>query len=130
MFEWIKKHSYWVLAIAVLIVAVVAVGAYAWNFRELSISTDSGKWADFATYLSGTVGVAAVVATLMAFVVTLRQQQKLVDSQDEMLKKQQTQIELAHKQLDEEVRRKEVEFSHSRAINVFPKLAAYCNLNP
>ncbi|WP_170968137.1 hypothetical protein, partial [Halomonas sp. 15WGF] len=48
------------------------------------------------------------------------------DSQDEMLKKQQTQIELAHKQLDEEVRRKEVEFSHSRAINVFPKLAAYC----
>lgn len=92
MIQWIKKHSYWALAIAVLIVAVVAVGAYAWNFRELSISTDTGKWADFATYLSGTVGVAAVVATLLAFVITLRQQQKLVDSQEKVVSLQKNEL--------------------------------------
>lgn len=92
MLKWIKKHSYWSLAIAVLIVAVVAVGAYAWNFRELPISTDTGKWADFATYLSGTVGVAAVVATLVAFIITLRQQQALIKSQDALIEKQDQQI--------------------------------------
>ncbi|MCW4148537.1 hypothetical protein OM427_03190 [Halomonas sp. 18H] len=94
MIEWIKKHSYWALAIAVLIVAFVAIGAYAWYFRKMEIITDTSKWADFATYLSGTVGVAAVVATLIAFVITIRQQQSLVNSQDEMLKAQREQIKV------------------------------------
>lgn len=122
MFKWIKKHSYWALAIAVLIVAVIAIGAYAWNFRELAISTDTGKWADFATYLSGTVGVAAVVATLMAFVITLRQQQKLIDSQDKMIIKQNKQIKISKKQLKAEEMRRQIELAHNKAAVLFPPM--------
>lgn len=119
MIGWIKKHIYWALALAVLIVAIVAVGGYAWNFRELAISTDTGKWADFATYLSGTVGVAAVVATLMAFVITLRQQKRLIDSQDEMLEQQDRQI------VEAERHQRKLE-AYSRAEIFFPVMLEAC----
>jgi len=116
MIGWIKKHSYWALAGGVLLVAIAAIGFYAWHFRELKLSTDTGDWADFATYLSGTVGVAAVVATLFAFVITLRQQQKLIDSQDNQLK-------VAKSQLLEEEKRRRKELAYNCAINIVPSIA-------
>lgn len=122
MIRLIKKHSYWALAIAVLVVAVLAIGAYAWNFRELPISTDTGKWADFATYLSGTVGVAAVVATLMAFVITLRQQQKLIISQDEMLEEQREQLAVAKEQLRLTEKGNDVQQAYLNLKDVLPLL--------
>lgn len=112
-FCWIKDHGYWALAIAVVMIAMVAIGAYIWNFKALPISSDTGKWADFATYLSGTVGVAAVVATLVAFVITLRQQSKLVDSQEYMLLDQRKNYILAE-------RKYEVEKAYQIANDIFP----------
>ncbi|WP_281996894.1 hypothetical protein [Halomonas sp. A020] len=112
-FCWIKDHGYWVLAIAVVMIAMVAIGAYVWNFKELPISSDTGNWADFATYLSGTVGVAAVVATLAAFIITLKQQQKLIDSQEE-------QLAIAKRQLDMATDKRIVERAYEASLNVLP----------
>lgn len=113
MTDWIKRYSYWTLASGVLFVSVFAVGIYAWHFRQLSISKDTGNWADFATYLSGTVGVAAVVATLIAFVITLRQQQKLIESQDKQLNIATHQLALAQS-------KEAVERAYSNSLNILP----------
>lgn len=122
MIQWIKKHNYWALAGGVLLVAIAAIGFYTWHFREASLSKNTGDWADFATYLSGTVGVAAVVATLMAFVITLRQQKRLIDSQDDMLKKQDEQLEIAREQLTATERRNSVEQAYMNVKDVLPQL--------
>ena len=122
MIYLIKKHSFGMLGFVVLIVAILAVGAYAWNFRELPISNDTGKWADFATYLSGTVGVAAVVATLIAFVITLRQQQKLLISQDEMLEEQREQLSVAKEQLRLTEKGNDVQQAYLNLKDVLPLL--------
>lgn len=87
------KNNKWLIG-GVIAVAIIAVGFYVYRFWGKSLSTDSGDWADFATYISGTVGVAAVVATLLAFVKTLGQQQALIDSQDKMLGEQRRNIEI------------------------------------
>ncbi|WP_219863159.1 hypothetical protein [Vreelandella piezotolerans] len=122
MFNWIKKHSYWALAGGVVVVAIVALAAYILNFWGRPPSVDPGDWADFATYVSGTVGVAAVVATLVAFVITLRQQQKLIDSQEELLKKQDEQLSVAKNQVLATERRNAVEQAYLNVKDVLPQL--------
>lgn len=86
------------------------------------MSPKSEDWANFATYISGTVGVAAVVATLMAFVKTLGQQQALIDSQNVMLEKQELQLKLAQQQVDGEERRRQVELAYNCAVNIIPSV--------
>lgn len=123
MKEWCKK--YYIHAILVGLVAVVggvAAFLYIDQFGANGFSKKTGDWANFATYISGTLGVAAVVATLMAFVITLRQQQDLVESQRVMLAKQEYQIELIEQQLDEEQERREIELAYNRSLNIFPTL--------
>ena len=84
------------------LIAGVAIGAYAFRFWGWpSVLTSPSDWAYFATYLSGTVGVTAVVATLIVLVRTLGQQEYLIESQSEMLNEQRRQIVLAEKQNDE-----------------------------
>lgn len=114
------KASYKWLAIGVAGVALLAAVAYIWNFWSWPPSGKTQDWANFATYISGTVGVAAVVATLMAFVITLRQQKRLIDSQDEMIEKQDQQLDLARQQLDGEERRRKVELAYNCAVNIIP----------
>uniref|UniRef100_A0AB74UKF8 Phage abortive infection protein n=1 Tax=Halomonas phage vB_HboP_4908 TaxID=3350578 RepID=A0AB74UKF8_9VIRU len=92
-----KKKGYRGLAVGVSVIALLATGAYLWNFWDWPPSDKTQDWANFATYISGTIGVAAVVATLMAFVITIRQQQSLVKSQDDMLQAQREQIKITEK---------------------------------
>lgn len=115
------KGNKW-LAVGVVAVSAIAVGLYVYRFWGKPLSTDPGDWADFATYLSGTVGVAAVVATLLAFVKTLGQQQALIDSQDEMLIEQRRQITLTEKQNFELEKKHKIEISYSNVREIFPAL--------
>jgi hypothetical protein len=92
MMEKEKSIGYIWLAVAVGGVALLAGGIYLYQFSGNGLSPNSEDWANFATYISGTVGVAAVVATLIAFVITLKQQQDLVKNQRIMLEKQEEQL--------------------------------------
>ncbi|MEC4767943.1 hypothetical protein LPL18_011465 [Halomonas sp. CUBES01] len=108
------------VGVLMAVAASIFVAAYVLKFGSLNTSNDPGDWADFATYLSGTVGVSAVVATLIVLVRTLCQQQELLNSQEKMLNKQAEQISLAENQIkDEEVRRK-VELAYSNTVTMFP----------
>lgn len=123
MKDWCKK--YYVHIILVGLVAVVGgVAAYFYidQFGANGFSNKSEDWANFATYISGTVGVAAVVATLIAFVITLRQQQKLINSQEEMLKEQRNQIKLVETQNSAYESGHKVNLAYSRAKEISPSL--------
>lgn len=76
-----KKAGYKWLMIVFGSVALLAIGAYTWNFWGWPPSGKTQDWANFATYISGTLGVAAVVATLAAFMITIKQQQALIRQQ-------------------------------------------------
>lgn len=81
------------VGVLVAVAASIFVTAYILKFGSLQTSSDPSDWADFATYLSGTVGITAVLGTLFAVVRTLGQQQDLVESQRIMLEKQEEQLE-------------------------------------
>lgn len=87
-----KNASYLVLVGLVVVIGGVAIYCYVGKFGANGLSQKSEDWANFATYISGTVGVAAVVATLIAFVITLRQQQKLVESQEKVVSLQKNEL--------------------------------------
>lgn len=106
----------------VLVISAAFIIAYAVNFHGQGLSPKTEDWAYFATYLSGTVGVTAVVATLIVLVRTLGQQQALIDSQNKMLKKQEKQIKISKKQLKSESERRGIELAHNSAVKVFPVL--------
>ena len=53
-----KKTAYMWLAIAVGAVTLLAIVAYTLNFWSWPPSGKTQDWANFATYISGTVGVA------------------------------------------------------------------------
>ncbi|SDI51935.1 hypothetical protein SAMN04487867_10862 [Vreelandella titanicae] len=106
----------WCLVLGIIAVAIVSIGFYVSWLGKSEPSDDPSDWAHFATYLSGTVGVAAVVATLFAFVKTLGQQQALIDSQNEMLKKQKEQLCYAEN-------KDELSRAYEASINIFPHLA-------
>lgn len=118
---WRKITGDWIFA-EVLIISTAFIIAYAVNFYDQGFSPKSEDWAHFATYLSGTVGVTAVVGTLVVLVKTLSHQQDLIDSQDKMLKKQEKQIKISKRQLESENARREIELAHNSAVMVFPVL--------
>ena len=123
MKDWCKKYYvHFILVGLVAVVGGMAAYFYIDQFGSNGFSEKPEDWAHFATYISGTVGVAAVVATLLAFVITLRQQQDLVTSQRVMLAKQEDQIELIEQQLDEEQERRDIELAYNRSLNIFPAL--------
>ena len=115
------KGNKWLVG-GVVVVAAISVGLYVYRFWGKPLSTDPGDWADFATYLSGTVGVAAVVATLLAFVKTLGQQQTLIDSQDLMLQEQRRQIELVEEQNRSFEENNKLDHAYSNAKEISPVL--------
>ncbi|MFU1517536.1 hypothetical protein ACM25P_03290 [Vreelandella alkaliphila] len=116
-----KHFNKWLVGVVVG-VAVIAIVLYIWNFWGRPPSEDPSDWAHFATYLSGTVGVTAVVATLFAFVKTLGQQQALIDSQEEMIESQKTQLSLTRSQLELEKERREIELAYNSSFTIFPML--------
>lgn len=121
MKNWYKKYYvHFILVGLVAVVGGIAAYFYIDQFGSNGFSEKPEDWANFATYISGTVGVSAVVATLVAFVITLRQQQALIDSQDEMIEKQEQQLDLARQQLDGEERRRQVELAYNCAVNIIP----------
>ncbi len=115
-----KKPRYKWLAVMVGIVAAVSGGFYLYQFGSNGLSSKSEDWANFATYISGTVGVAAVVATLMAFVITLMQQHKLVKSQDGMLQKQEEHLRQARKQLEWAQQSTNMDQAYKNIKDIFP----------
>ncbi|WP_447928383.1 hypothetical protein [Vreelandella sp. EE27] len=116
-----KITNDWIFGEAILISSGFIL-AYAVNFHGHSLSSKTSDWADFATYLSGTVGVTAIVATLIVLIRTLGQQEKLIKSQDKMLKKQEKQIKVSKEQLKQEKKRRDIELAHNSAVKIFPTL--------
>lgn len=112
-------REYWPLIAMVMVVSVVAVGLYAMRFHTSYLSGDTDDWANFATYISGTVGVAVVTATLLALINTLVQQGRLIGQQDKIIEQQQHQLDSS----DAHQRRIE---AYSRAEKFFPALLRSC----
>ncbi|QPL45016.1 hypothetical protein IT895_12515 [Halomonas sp. A40-4] len=73
--------GYSLIIFSVLSVGIVALYLYEREFGANGFSENTGDWANFATFISGTIGVAAVVATLAAFMITIKQQQALIRQQ-------------------------------------------------
>ncbi|MBZ5876005.1 hypothetical protein [Chromohalobacter israelensis] len=77
-----QRHwIYWLLIGGALAVSAVSIWFYVSQFGGNGLANDSGMWADFGAYLSGTVGVTAVTFTLFALILTLRQQDSLLAEQ-------------------------------------------------
>lgn len=96
----------WKPGLLALVVTGVAVAAYLMNFSGAGISSDPANWAHFGSYLAGTAGVGLVASTLWALIITLRQQQHLLDQQqksielqERMLQVQKEEMELTRKEL-------------------------------
>lgn len=117
MKKWVLPH--WLIVCGFLVVSGIAVLTYASNFGALDLSSKPEDWAHFGTYLSGTVGVAAVIATLAALVVTLRHQQRLIDQQEELIKQQENQIS------QQDSHQKKLE-AYNKAEKFFPTLLDEC----
>jgi len=110
----------WLVGVWVGVIASIFVGAYVLVFGSRPTSTNPEDWAHFATYLSGTVGVTAVLGTLYAVVRTLGQQQALIDSQDELLKNQVEQLSALKDKNKEDAKVRKVDLAHKYAIEIFP----------
>ena len=115
----------WLVGVWVAVATCIFVAAYILKFGALQTSSDPGDWADFGTYISGTVGVASVLGTLVAVVRTLGQQQDLVESQRVMLEKQEEQIRLASIQLENEKKNREVELAYENVKSILPMMVEY-----
>lgn len=102
------------------VVSSVFIGAFFLKFGSWPISDSPGDWADFGTYLSGTVGVTAVLGTLVAFVITLRQQKELVESQKQMLIDQKRQIDISENQLIEAKRKDQRDEAYANMRDILP----------
>ncbi|WP_152662882.1 hypothetical protein [Halomonas sp. HG01] len=108
-----KVWIYRLLIVGTLAASGASVGFYMFQFAGNDLSTDSGAWADFGAYLSGTVGVAAVTFTLFALILTLRQQDSIIEAQEEQIAK-----------VDNHQRKIE---AYSRAEKFFPTLRSSMN---
>lgn len=76
-----RRWIYWLLIGGALAVSAASIWFYVSQFGGNGLANDSGIWADFGAYLSGTVGVTAVTFTLFALILTLRQQDSLLAEQ-------------------------------------------------
>lgn len=102
------------------VVSSVFIGAFFLKFGSWPVSDSPSDWADFGTYLSGTVGVTAVLGTLVAFVVTLRQQKELLESQKQMLIDQKRQIDISENQLIEAKRKDQRDEAYANMRDILP----------
>lgn len=116
------RSKYGLIVVWVVAISSIFIGAFLLKFGDWPTSDDTSNWADFATYLSGTVGVTAVLGTLFAVVKTLGQQQALIDSQSDMLEKQEQQLALAKLQQDSEKERRNIELAYNSSLKIFPIL--------
>lgn len=114
------RSQYGLIVVWVLILASIFIGAFFLKFGSWPTSDDPGDWADFATYLSGTVGVTAIVGTLRAFVITLRQQNELVESQKQIQIDQRRQIDISESQLLEAKRKDERDEAYANMRDILP----------
>ena len=117
---WFKKITDdWIFG-EVIVISTVAIAAYAINFHGQGFSTQAEDWAYFATYLSGTVGVTAVVGTLIVLVRTLGQQKALIKSQDEMLQDQKKQLRFSEQQLKEAMAKEKRDIAFANIRDTLP----------
>lgn len=114
------RTQYGLIIVWVVVVSSIFVVAFAFRFGGWPTSNDVSDWADFATYLSGTVGVTAIVGTLFAVVRTLGQQKALIKSQDELLNNQVEQLNALKEKNKEDAEVIKIELAHKYAMNIFP----------
>lgn len=82
-----------------IVTALVSVALYLIQFGPNGLSGDTHDWANFGSYLAGTLGVVLVGATLWAFIITLRQQQTLLEVQRAMLETQKQEMKATREEL-------------------------------
>lgn len=104
----------------VLIISTAFIIAYGVNFHGQGLSPKAEDWAYFATYLSGTVGVTAVVGTLIVLVRTLGHQKALIKSQDEMLQDQKKQLRFSEQQLKEAMAKEKRDIAFANIRDTLP----------
>ncbi|MGQ7247194.1 hypothetical protein ACUN9Y_07635 [Halomonas sp. V046] len=113
MREKVLQYKFWIML--VLPPTLISLGAYTLRFHESEWSRETANWAHFSTYISGTVGVAIVFATLAALIKTLNQQSELIEQQDNMilLQKKQSNLQDKHQTKIE---------AYSRVEKILPKI--------
>lgn len=93
--------SKWLIGLVVVFLSVVPLGLYFWVFGPLSgyrLSETDQSWANFGSFLGGTVGPLLSAFALCALAITIRQQNKQLDQQSEQLEQQNIQIAQSQKQ--------------------------------
>lgn len=83
---------YWRQLAGLFVVLLLAIGPYLWSFRGAALSGRPEDWGSFGAYVSGTLGVAIVGATLLALMVTLIQQKKMLTQQEKVIQQQDDQL--------------------------------------
>lgn len=77
-----------------VITVLAAVGLYLLQFVKYGLSGDPQDWAHFGAYIAGTAGVGLVASTLWALIITLQQQQHLLDQQQKSIELQKSMLSL------------------------------------
>lgn len=81
-----KSIGWWFIGLGlVLMLAVLSILYYVYMFHSYELSKSPSDWAEFATYLSGTIGLCVISATLLMLIKTVKQQEVLISRQDDFI---------------------------------------------
>lgn len=117
-----KKAAFIGLLIILSFTAIAPVALYFIQFAANGLSGDTQDWAHFGSYLAGTLGVMLIGATLWALIITLRQQQALLEIQREMLKTQKKEMQETRDELARTAKSNEKAAMIRSVETVFPVL--------
>lgn len=81
------KNIIWLGVLFLVICLALPLGVYAWSFRGHNLSTSTGDWGNFGSYLSGTGGLllsalsfAGLIATLIITIINNTETKKLAQA--------------------------------------------------
>lgn len=97
---WSKVSDDWLLA-EVIIFTLLVISSYVFYFHDNDLAKEPSGWANFATFISGTVGVFVVASTLIVLIRNLEKQSILIDNQEDQLQQSKTLIKIEREKMKE-----------------------------
>ncbi|MFA3127394.1 putative phage abortive infection protein [Acinetobacter pittii] len=94
----IKNKVYWAIGIVVLIVVLV-VGTFIFNFHDAEFAKESDKWGQFGDYIGGTLNPILAFLSFSALLFTIYIQVKQLNFADEQLKRTLDELNLSRTEL-------------------------------
>lgn len=100
MKKWLKAKSLVILIGIVMIVVMVVVGVYFFNFGGGKLSGDTGTWGEFGDYVGGTLNPMLAFFSFLALCYTIHLQNKQLQRTDEQLAQNKLALEQNAKALE------------------------------